>query len=159
MGRNHQLVQIEIFFCMWHCQHDASKGNFWQLSFIIWIWFPNLFYFMEQIAQDECSVTKYRGRVLAPILSKTVGAEAPTAPILTRTLLQWLFSLCCMLWCYSTCSLTCIGHCKWWKGEKNMFLVIPNLELQGAQSNKYLRVDFGLFVSPLLANDLENRLY
>ena len=25
-------------------------------------------------------------------------------------------------------------------------------------SNKYLRVDFGLFVSPLLANDLKNRL-
>ena len=41
---------------------------------------------MEQIAQDECSVTKYRGRVLAPILSKTVGAEAPTAPILTGAL-------------------------------------------------------------------------
>ena len=27
-----------------------------------------------------------------------------------------------------------------------------------SQSNKYLRVDFGLFVSQLLANDLRNRL-
>ena len=35
---------------------------------------------------------------------------------------------------------------------------LTSVSLKIEPSNKYSRVDFGLFVSPLLANDLRNRL-